>query len=749
MRTLLFMLLLLLMPVVGAAQADSKAVGRPLTELPSAQTSGNGGLFVGVGEFDPNSGLTKLNYTVNDAIALCHVFVEELKLVPAGQATLAIAPVPNPEPPMLATLRAAGVKVIGATRNEILREVRRVAAYPRGPEDVVVVAISTHGFEKDREAFVMPSDSEAALFDETGIPLRSVERVLRANEASTKHILIIDACRERPAGETKGDPSMTSGLRDALKAVEGTAILASCDVGQLSWEASDLGHGVYTHFLLEGLRGKAAGEKEPFLKLGDVSAYAARETRNWVQRQRGQKQVPWFEGETARDIPLAVNPAGMEAQRKAKEEADRQAAEAARLEAERIAREKEEARLAAEAAAKAEAERKAREIAERNALIERKKLGFAYLGAALADLDNSEIRPDTLAKVRELLGRPYDDKQEQLLVALETLERNTAPNRHYFQNVLWPKIAPTPTPSPVPSPTTRPTPTPSPRPTPEPTPRPTPRPSPSPVPTPSPVPRPTAGEITQLFDSGIRLLAGADGFLDDEKAIQAIKQAASLGDPVAESWLATMTLMFGNEVEPGSGGGKLGDTYTGYSRYISSDEEAAVKLLGRRLATIRQLADGGDPRAAFVYAVCAGRGIVTAGDADRYISYKKASEENAKLPSDRKKDISALSPQSDLVSQDQYLRRAYDRVYGLPEYYHFYTLNFRNSQVSDATKRDIAARAVKYQGVYRLIALQLQRKESETQINPTTDPLIRQGIAFGSDWFRRQQKYLITERNKK
>ena len=41
------------------------------------------GLFVGINEFNEDDGLAELNFAVNDAIEQAHVFVRELKLIPA------------------------------------------------------------------------------------------------------------------------------------------------------------------------------------------------------------------------------------------------------------------------------------------------------------------------------------------------------------------------------------------------------------------------------------------------------------------------------------------------------------------------------------------------------------------------------------------------------------------------------------------------------------------------------------------
>jgi hypothetical protein len=69
-----------------------------------------------------------------------------------------------------------------------------------------------------------------------------------------------------------------------------------------------LEQGVFTHFLLEGIRGGAMSPmNDGFIRLGTVSSYAAQATRDWVAKNKKEVQEPWFEGELARNIPLAVD----------------------------------------------------------------------------------------------------------------------------------------------------------------------------------------------------------------------------------------------------------------------------------------------------------------------------------------------------------------------------------------------------------------------------------------------------------
>jgi len=315
MKTNRVCLLIWLSLALAASAADT---GRGVTVEPVSAVApgGNAGLFVGVNQFSVDHELRPLNFAVNDAIAQAHLFCLELKLIPPGNCHLALAgePTTDSTKAQLAALRQAGIARTDASKAQILRALLSLSAVGHDTADLLVVSISSHGFEERGQPYTIPSDGLRGALEDTGLSIRTVEQRLQDSRAG-KRLLLIDACRERPATDTRGvEQAMTSAFRAALAAAEGQATLASCDAGQLSLENTDLGHGVFTHFLLEALRGKATADTRGFITLGAVSDYVARAVNDWVMRNkpnvdRNAAQRPWFKGPLdAKQIPLAVDP---------------------------------------------------------------------------------------------------------------------------------------------------------------------------------------------------------------------------------------------------------------------------------------------------------------------------------------------------------------------------------------------------------------------------------------------------------
>lgn len=147
---------------------------------------------------------------------------------------------------------------------ELLRGVTR--------DDQILVALAGHGIQPDGAAdgYFCPVDAnpsvkagqgaEAAIvrFPETLVAITGKEGLLSKLDSSGvgRKLLLIDACRNDPeSGRGRGVGSTITQLPDR------TWLLLSCSARQRAWETGKLGggHGVFFHFVLEGLRGKASG----------------------------------------------------------------------------------------------------------------------------------------------------------------------------------------------------------------------------------------------------------------------------------------------------------------------------------------------------------------------------------------------------------------------------------------------------------------------------------------------------------
>jgi uncharacterized caspase-like protein len=272
-------------------------------------------MFVGVNEFTRDVGLNELAYAVHDAIELAHLFVFELKLMPASNCYLLLSGEPASDAATvkqhLAQLKAAGAKVSGADRSKILLTFLDLRKIAKSELNLFVCSFSSHGFNEGRTAYVMPSDGHRELLSDTAVPLETIETKMEDSKAGHR-LLLVDACQERVSarGSTSTGKAAEAAFIDALKKPSGQAKLASCSPGEFSFEHGSLGgvgHGVFTYSFLEALRGGAKPDAENLVRLGSVSEYVAANVAAWTKELARSPQTPFLESPVdARQLPLAA-----------------------------------------------------------------------------------------------------------------------------------------------------------------------------------------------------------------------------------------------------------------------------------------------------------------------------------------------------------------------------------------------------------------------------------------------------------
>jgi hypothetical protein len=85
---------------------------------------------------------------------------------------------------------------------------------------------------------------------------------------------------------------MTRSFEEELyRQSEGFAILGSCKMDQVSYDFDEKNHGVFSYFLLEGLKGPADGNQDGIITVPDANNYVATKTRQWCLKT-GLQQTP-------------------------------------------------------------------------------------------------------------------------------------------------------------------------------------------------------------------------------------------------------------------------------------------------------------------------------------------------------------------------------------------------------------------------------------------------------------------------
>lgn len=168
--------------------------------------------------------------------------------------------------------------------------------------DLVIVSFSGHGLQIGGKSYFCPIDTQIAadrVITASLIGLDSVYDKLVRSKATLK-LLVVDACRNDFMPEGQRSLSLTRSVGEFAganeKPPEGIMLLSSCGTGQISMEDEQLEHGVFMHFFLEGLGGKAA-DSEGAITLAGLYDYASLHTKKYVIRKFNGFQTPALKGD--------------------------------------------------------------------------------------------------------------------------------------------------------------------------------------------------------------------------------------------------------------------------------------------------------------------------------------------------------------------------------------------------------------------------------------------------------------------
>jgi WD40 repeat protein len=175
-------------------------------------------------------------------------------------------------------------------------------------QDVVLVFLAGHGLNIKDEWFFLPYDvvfpEKEEHVKERGISSIEMKEMIM-NNRSLKKALFVDACKS--GGMLL---ALSRGIEDRraiaqLARSTGTHIVAASTDKQFASEISQLGHGVFTYALLQGLNGEASNRDET-VTVRELIAYIEQKLPSISEKYRQKPQYPVVDSR-GQDFPLVVN----------------------------------------------------------------------------------------------------------------------------------------------------------------------------------------------------------------------------------------------------------------------------------------------------------------------------------------------------------------------------------------------------------------------------------------------------------
>ncbi len=193
------------------------------------------------------------------------------------------------------------------SRNNIKAELTRLCE-DVGENDLLWVHFACHGTrlkEHDgakEQPVLIAQDTRNEILADTSLSLVEVEGLMQRSKAK-RRILTLDACET--GVEMGRDLNTPDFIKNANELAEGYVVISASTAKQAAQEWKDGKHGIFTYYLLSGLKGEAKRTDRSFITVNDLQEYVVNGLKEWSRKQGGQRQEPTYRSEGMGNIILA------------------------------------------------------------------------------------------------------------------------------------------------------------------------------------------------------------------------------------------------------------------------------------------------------------------------------------------------------------------------------------------------------------------------------------------------------------
>lgn len=196
------------------------------------------------------------------------------------------------QPPTLQMIRGSLQKILSQSQSQ----------------DSILLYFSGHGMlePNTQQAVLCLADTRKDDLLGTGLGMQALLQMLGSIPAN-QQVLCLDTCHSgdmRLLGKDSGSardgniaenlPNPTKQMMDLLRQraaqSKGFCALLSCDQGQKSWEFPELGHGVFTYYLMRGLLGEAA-DSHGIIEADGLYKYVYHQTLQYIDKLNQQLRL--------------------------------------------------------------------------------------------------------------------------------------------------------------------------------------------------------------------------------------------------------------------------------------------------------------------------------------------------------------------------------------------------------------------------------------------------------------------------
>ena len=283
----------------ATALAPTRAPGTPGAPAAVSRVLGERwAVVIGAGQFE-NRAIPRLRYATADAEAVYRTLTT------------------------VGGFKKDNVKLLTDTSEQkpTLRNLRQVLGtfLARNPqkEDTVLIFFAGHGapevdargVERDGLAkYLIPVDADPDDLYATALPMDEIRTIFERIEAE-RVVVFLDTCYSGAGGgrtfaaKNTRATSVDDDFLQRLARSKGRAIITASKSTEVSLELAELGHGIFTYYLVEGLKGAADLDRDGVVTLQELYTYVESQVSR-RSRAVGGNQHPVLKGELEGSLPL-------------------------------------------------------------------------------------------------------------------------------------------------------------------------------------------------------------------------------------------------------------------------------------------------------------------------------------------------------------------------------------------------------------------------------------------------------------
>lgn len=207
------------------------------------------------------------------------------------------------------TVREYLTKVMGYPEENVVMLVNDYASYvdlakyfekwlPNNVENgsAVFVYYSGHGAPNPRtgDAYLVPYDGDPSFIDQTGYSLKRMYKAL--GKLPAKEIIVaLDSCFSGAGGRSvlaEGARPLVMNLQSSFTLSGNVKVMAASSGNQISSTYKDKGHGLFTYFLLKGIKNEDVLNPDGSVRLDDLFGYIKPQVERIARKKFNNEQTP-------------------------------------------------------------------------------------------------------------------------------------------------------------------------------------------------------------------------------------------------------------------------------------------------------------------------------------------------------------------------------------------------------------------------------------------------------------------------